>query len=148
MTVFRLGLGVLFCAAVSVPALAQMPGYPPPGPDFSCLCLKRSVDDSHTDMQAKQGELSAAQAQLGQLDNQLAAARAKEDVNNPQSVAQFRQMLAQRDALFRQTNGDLIAAARAATANYNQTVASYNNQCAGRPLPPPPPGPLSCPGMR
>jgi hypothetical protein len=144
MTVFRLGLGALLCAVVTVPALAQMPGYPPGGPDYACLCLKLSVDDSHTDMQTKQGALSAAQAQLGQLDNQLAAARAREDVNNPQSVAQFRQQLAQRDAVFRQTNGDLLAAAQAATANYNQAVAGYNNQCAGRPLPPPPPGPLSC----
>jgi hypothetical protein len=148
MTVFRLGLGALFCAAVTIPALAQMPGYPPPGPDFSCLCLKQSVDDTHTDMQAKQGELSAAQGQLGQLDNQLAAARNGVDVNNPQAVAQFRQMLAQRDALFKQTNGNLIAAARGATGRYNQAVAAYNNQCASRPLPPPPPGPLSCPGVR
>jgi hypothetical protein len=148
MRVFRLGLGALFCAAVTMPALAQMPGYPPPGPDFSCLCLKQSVDDSHTDMRTKQGELSTAQTQLGQLDNQLAGARSRVDVNNPQAVAQFRQMLAQRDTLFRQTNGDLITAAQAATANYNQAVAAYNNQCAGRPLPPLPPGPLSCPGVR
>jgi predicted nucleic acid-binding Zn-ribbon protein len=103
---------------------------------------------THDDMQAKQGELSGAQWQLSQLDNQLAVERARVDVNNPQAVAQFRQQLAQRDTLFRRTNGDLIAAAQAATANYNQAVAAYNNQCAGRPLPPPPPGPLSCPGVR
>jgi len=148
MTVFRLGLGALFCVAVTVPALAQMPGYPPSGPDFSCLCLKQSVDIAHDDMQAKQAELSGAQGQLSQLDNQLAAERAHVDVNNPQAVAQFRQQLAQRDVLFRQTNGALIAASQAATANYNQAVAAYNNQCAGRPLPPPPPGPLNCPGTR
>jgi hypothetical protein len=145
MTVFRLGLGVLFCAAVTMPALAQMPVYPPLGPDFSCLCLKQSVDITHEDMAAKQGQYSAAQAQLGQLDNNLDAERTHVDVNNPQAVAQFRQQLAQRDTLFRQTNGNLIAATQAATANYNQAVAAYNNQCAGRPLPPPPPGPLACP---
>jgi hypothetical protein len=59
-------------------------------------------------------------------------------------VAQFRQLLAQRDATFRQSNGGLIQASQAATANYNQAVANYNGQCAGRPLPPPPPGPLVC----
>jgi hypothetical protein len=144
MTVFRLGLGVLFCATLTVPALAQMPAYPPPGADFTCLCLKQSVDASYADMQAKQGQYSSAQAQLGQIDSQLAAARSQVDVNNPQAVAQFRQQLAQRDALFRQTNGGLISAAQAATANYNQAVGAYNNQCAGRPVPPPPPGPLAC----
>jgi hypothetical protein len=73
MTVFRLGLGVLVCAISTAPALAQMPGYPPPGPDMACLCLKQSVDSGYADMQAKQGQYSAAQAQLGQLDNNLAA---------------------------------------------------------------------------
>ena len=144
MVVSRLGLGALLCAALAVPAWAQMPP-PPGGPDLTCLCLKQSVDDHYTDMNAKNGELNAAQAQLSQLDSQLAAARAHEDVNDPQSVAQFRQLLGQRDAAFRQSTGDLIAAAQAATGAYNQAVANYNNQCAGRQLPPPPPGPLLCP---
>ena len=38
--------------------------------------------------------------------------------------------------------------ARELAAAYNDAVAAYNNQCAGRPMPPPPPGPLLCPGMR
>ncbi|HTW54455.1 MAG TPA: hypothetical protein VME45_21380 [Stellaceae bacterium] len=140
MTMVRVAFGAVACLALAAPAMAQMP----PGPDFTCLCLKQSVDDSHTDMQAKQGELDVAQSQLGDLDRRLNAARAQEDVSNPQSVAQFRQLLAQRDMAFKQANGDLIAAAQAATAHYNQAVANYNNQCAGRPLPPPPPGPLVC----
>jgi hypothetical protein len=144
MRVKRLGLGVVLCAALASPALAQMP----PGPDFDCLCLKQSVDASAADMNAKQGELGTVQSQLGQLDSQLAAARARADVNNPQAVAEFRQLLAQRDAAFKQSNGDVMAASQAATGRYNQAVADYNGQCAGRPLPPPPPGPLACPGMR
>jgi|SRR5215472_17738587 len=137
---FRAGLGAALFAAVAAPALAQMP----PGPDVACLCLKQTVDDTHTDMTAKQGELQAAQAQLGQLDNQLAGLRAQVDVNNPQAVAQFRQLLAQRDTAFKQSNGELIAATQVATGRYNQAVAEYNGQCAGRPLPPLPPGPLVC----
>ena len=141
MTVYRLVLGAAACVLLTMPALAQMP---PGGPDMTCYCLKQTVDDSHTDMAAKQGELAAAQTHLNQLDAQLTAARGREDVTDPQSVAQFRQLLAQRDAAFRQTNSDLLAAAQAATARYNQSVADYNNQCAGRPLPPAPPGPPAC----
>ena len=143
-------LGIVF-VLLAAPAIAQMPAYPPPpagGPNFTCPCLKQSVDDLQTDMVAKNSELAAAQDQLRQLDNRLAAARAREDVTNPQSVAEFRQLLAQRDATFKQSNGELIARAQAATARYNQAVADYNSQCAGRPLPPPPPGPVSCPGVR
>ena len=145
MTFFRLGLGVFFCAALTVPAMAQMP---PPGPDLTCLCLKQAVDATGADMTAKNGELNAAQSQLSQIDAQLATMRSQTNVNDPQSVAQFRQLLAQRDAAFKQSNGDLIGASQAATARYNQAVADYNARCAGRPLPPPPPGPLSCPGVR
>jgi hypothetical protein len=138
----RIAAGAAAMALLTAPALAQMP---PPGPDFTCLCLNQALNDANTDMQAKQGELNGAQGQLSELDRQLAAARAKEDVANPQSVAEFRQLLARRDAAFKQSNGDLIAAAQAATARYNQAVADYNNQCAGRPMPPSPPGPLTCP---
>jgi hypothetical protein len=146
MRVYRLGFGVLSCVLFAAPAIAQMPPYPGPAgaPDLTCLCLKQSVDDLNSDMNAKNGELGAAQAEVGRLDAQLAAARSKEDATSPQSVAAFRQLLAQRDAAFRQSNGDLIAAAQVSTARYNQAVANYNTQCTGRPLPPPPPGPLTC----
>ena len=136
----RLLLGAALVIAAA-PAWATPPGFP----DFSCLCLNQVLGDAQGDMQARHSELAAAQSQLNQLDAQLSQARATEDINNPQSVAAFRQLLAQRDAAFRQSNGDLIAATQAATARYNRAVADYNNQCAGRPLPPPPPGPLNCP---
>lgn len=142
MGVYRLAIGAVLCVAVAAPASAQMP----PGP--GCLCLKQSMDALQSDMQARQDAYNAAQAELARLDSQLAAARAQEDVNNPQSVAQFRQLLEQRDAAYRQSNGDVITALQAATAAYNQAVGDYNTQCAGRPLPPPPPGPLACPGAR
>ena len=145
MSILRWGVltaGIAFALSVqSTHSLAQMP---PPGPDTACWCLKQAVDDTNTDLATKQSALSAAQAQLNQIDSQLAQARATEDVNNPQSVAQFRQLLAQRDAAFKQSNGDIVTAVQAATARYNQAVADYNNRCAGRPLPPPPPGPLVC----
>ena len=139
MRLSRLGVGAVLGVLLGGPAIAQ---------DFTCLCLQQSLGDLRTDMTAKQGELNAAQAQLADMDRQLNAARAREDVTNPQSVAEFRQLLAQRDAAFKQANGELIAATQASTARYNQAVADYNGQCAGRPLPPPPPGPLSCPGVR
>jgi hypothetical protein len=144
MKVVRLGVGAVLGAAVlccaALPVWAQAPG----DPGMMCLCLKQSVDATGADMQARQGQLGAAQGQLNQLDAQLASARPQVNVNDPQSVAQFRQLLAQRDAAFRQVNGGLMTAAQAATAQYNQAVANYNSQCAGRPLPPPPPGPLVC----
>lgn len=148
MRLFRAFRCAAICTALSASALAQAPGFPPGGPDTTCLCLKQSVDNLATEMNARQAELGAARSRLNQLDSELTAARAREDVNNPQSVAEFRQLLARRDAAFQQSIGDVVGAAGAATERYNQAVADYNTQCAGRPLPPPPPGPLSCPGPR
>ncbi|MBV9552896.1 MAG: hypothetical protein JO032_08910 [Alphaproteobacteria bacterium] len=150
-------LGLALLGGLAAPALAQVPPYPPapplavPAPALpgaNCYCLKQAMDETAADRAARQNALAAAQAQLGQLDTRLAEARAREDVKNPQSVAEFRQLLAQRDAAFRDANGAPVAESQAATARYNQAVAAYNAQCAGRPLPPPPPGPLICPGPR
>jgi hypothetical protein len=142
MPVTSLRLGAFFGAALSLlamPALAQMP------PAAACYCLKQSVDMGNADMAAKNAALTDARAALDQLDQQLASLRAQVDVNNPQAVAQFKQLLEQRDAAAKRASGDALADAQAATNRYNDAVGAYNAQCGGRPLPPPPPGPLVCP---
>jgi hypothetical protein len=163
MRFLSLRLGVVLSCTLALPALAQAPyppapppgappapmGYPavaaPPAPP--CLCLKQSVDASNADMAAKSAALAGARAQLDQLDQQLGAARSQMNVDNPQSVAQFRQLLQQRDAAANRAGGGALTESQAATARYNAAVGAYNNQCAGRPLPPPPPGPVACPPM-
>ena len=96
MLVTPVRLGAFLFAALNLmtlPALAQMP---PPG---ACFCLKQSVDNSNADMAARNAALTDARAALDQLDQQLASMRAQVDVNNPQAVAQFKQVLEQRDRL-------------------------------------------------
>ena len=135
--------GAFFCAVLSLlatPALAQVPP-----PAAACYCLKQAVDSSNADMATKNAALSDARAALDRLDQQLATLRAQVDVNNPQAVAQFKQLLEQRDAAAKLAGGPILADSQAATARYNDAVAAYNAQCAGKPLPPPPPGPLACP---
>jgi len=145
MPITSLRLGAFVCAVFSllaVPALAQMP---PPAPGAACWCLKQTVDASNADMTAKSAALAQARAALDQLDQQLAGMRASVDVNNPQAVAQFKQLLEQRDAAAKAAGGPALADSQAATERYNSTVAAYNAQCGGRPLPPPPPTPIACP---
>jgi hypothetical protein len=142
----RLGLSV--CVALvglAVPTQAQVPGPPGWADPIACACLKQALDAASADMAARMAALNEARAELDRLDQQLAAARASVNVDDPQSVAQFRQLLAQRDAAFQRSTGAIFADAHAATLRYNAVTADFNNQCTGRPLPPPPPGPLSCP---
>ena len=58
------------------------------------------------------------------------------DINNPQSVAHFRQVLEQRDAAFRRSSGPLAADLSAAVSHYNSAVNDYNARCASRPRDP------------
>jgi len=144
MLVRPLRRGAFFCAALSLlatPALAQMPP-----PAAACYCLKQAVDNTNADMGAKNAALAQARAALDQLDQQLATLRAQVDVNNPQSVAQFKQLLEQRDAAAKLASGPALTDSQTATARYNDAVAAYNGQCAGQPLPPPA-GPIACPGQ-
>ena len=81
MRILSLRLGVLLLGALTAPALAQIPG--PPG--AVCLCMKQSVDATNADMSAKNDALGAARAELDGIDQQLAAARAAVNVDNPQA---------------------------------------------------------------
>ena len=145
MAGFRPWLAAFVCAAGSVLTLPAGAQGLSPGDAIGCACLRQAIEDTGADMTAQRGALDAANAELARLDAQLAAARANLDVNNPQAVAQFRQLLTQRDAAFQQSHGALVAAAQAATQRHNAVVTDYNNRCAGRPVPPPPPGLLTCP---
>lgn len=142
--------GVAAAVAAS-PAAAQAPGYlaPPrssavPAPLASpeeaeiahCLCLQQAVSALDADMIAKQRAYDAVRDELARLDAQLQSARAGMDVNNPQSVAQFRQLLEQRDAAFKRSTGLVTGDLSSATAHYNARVNEYNSRCANRPRDP------------
>ncbi len=123
--------------AAFVAASAAQAQAPPAAPEAAeiaaCLCLKQAVDALSADMTAKQGSYDALRDELARLDLQLQSERAGIDVNNPQSVARFRQLLERRDAAFRRSTGPVAAAAAAAVRHYDARVNEYNARCANRP---------------
>ena len=130
--------------------MAQAPPYPPPplsavpGPPASpeaneiatCLCLGQAVAALSADMAAKQRSYAAVRDELARLDAQLQSERAGMDVNNPQSVARFRQLLEQRDAAFRRSTGLATGDLSSVIERYNARVNEYNARCANRPRDP------------
>ena len=143
-----LGIGLAGFAAASV-AGAQAPPYPPPPPAYApapplpaspeaseiaaCLCLQQAMDAANADLATQQRTYQAIQDELARLDSRLQSARAAVDVNNPQSVAQFRQLLEQRDAVFQRDRGPVFTALSGATERYNAHANEYNVRCANRP---------------
>jgi hypothetical protein len=132
--------GVAVVAAAS-PAVAQMPPYPPPpSPEAAeiaaCLCLGQAVNALSADMTTGRRAYDSVQDELARLDAQLQGARAGMDVNNPQAVAQFRQLLEQRDAAFQRSTSLATGDLASATERYNARVNEYNARCANRPRDP------------
>jgi hypothetical protein len=134
--------------AVAAPAVAQAPLYPsppplsaapapPPSPEAAeiaaCLCLGQAVAALSADMTAKQRSYDSVQDELTRLDVQLESARARIDVDDPQAVARFRQVLEQRDAAFRRSTNLVTGDLSSAIERYNSRVGEYNSRCANRP---------------
>lgn len=145
----RAAAGVAFVAALMMGAasFAQAPPPPPPPPGMTppppspeadaireCLCLQRSMERASSEMTDKRNSLDQINAELKQADADLERQRAALNVNDPQAVAQFRQRLEQRDALFKRSTGPIVDDVTAAVNRYNDRVGAYNRQCANRPF--------------
>jgi uncharacterized protein (DUF885 family) len=84
-------------------------------------------------MTAKQRAYDAVRDELARLDAQMEHARAGMNVDDPQSVARFRQLLEQRDAAFKRSTGPVTGDLSSATERYNARVGEFNSRCANRP---------------
>jgi hypothetical protein len=141
-SVFRGGaaLWVGIIAAVSAVPMAEAQAPPPASPEATdiaaCLCLKQSVDMLGADMAGKQRAYEEAREALARLDSQLQRARAGLDINNPQAVAQFRELLDRRDAAFRRSTNLATGDVQRVTERYNARTNEYNSRCANRPRDP------------
>jgi hypothetical protein len=130
----RLGTGIL---AATVPAAALAQPAPAEAADIAaCLCLHRGLGALGAEMAARRQAYDAAQSRLNGLDARLARERATMNVDDPQAVARFRALLAERDAAFRRSSGALAGALATAVAHYNASVGQYNARCAARPRDP------------
>lgn len=121
-------------------ARAQAPLPPAPVPEASdiasCLCLGQTVNALNAEMTQQQAAYHDNRAELARLDAQLQSDRASLDVNNPEAVAQFRALLARRDAVFRRGTGLAAGALDSLVRRYNANVNEYNARCANRPRDP------------
>jgi len=127
--------GIAACSVGVPAAVAQVP--PPPSPEATeiaaCLCLEQAVQILGAEMTARQGAYEASRAEVARLDEQLQGARAGLDVNDPQAVARFRQLLEQRDTAFGRSSGAAFGEFNTAVERYNFRVNEFNARCANRP---------------
>jgi hypothetical protein len=141
MRFFRLGaaMGLYATVALSwaaiVPATAQV--AVPPSPEAAdiaaCLCLQRAVDSLGAAMADRERAYEASRREVADLDAQLQNGRMSLNVDNPAAVAQYRQLLDQRDAAYRRSSGAVFTQYQNAVALYNGPVSEYNARCADRP---------------
>jgi hypothetical protein len=141
MKVFGFGAAIGLCAVIGLslgavaPASAQVP-VPPPAEAAdiaACLCLSQALSASGAAMTERERSYEASRREVADLDGQLQNARMSVNVDNPNAVAQFRQLLEQRDAAYRRSSGPLFTQYQNAVALYNQRTSEYNARCADRP---------------
>lgn len=126
------GVGLIALLAMAPAADAQAP--PSEASEIAhCLCLRQQVDALSAETGMKRQAYDQTHAELSRLDSQLERERAGMDVNNPQAVARFRQLLERRDALFRRSNGPEASDLASTVERYNARVGEYNARCADRP---------------
>jgi hypothetical protein len=129
--------GVMVGGALLAMAPAAGAQAPPEVAEIAaCLCLHRAIDARSAGMTERQHAYDQVQSELAALDSELARERAAMNVDDPQSVARFRQLLARRDALFHRSTGPLAADLSAAVGGYNASVSEYNARCANQPRDP------------
>ena len=157
MRLSRLGRAPAVCTGAAILALgsaamaqAPVPVYPAPpviapmgmpaapaSPEASeiaaCLCLKQAVDTLGAQMAGGRQSYDQTLGELSRLDAQLEQERATLNVNDPAAVARFRQLLQQRDALYRRSSGPVLTDVSQVVARYNARVNEYNARCADRP---------------
>ena len=122
--------GGLLVLAGAAAARAQMSSDP--AQITSCLCEQQGLATLSADMSTKTQALAAVRQQLAGLDARLEQERSTINVNNPDQEAQYKALLNQRDAAYRQSIGPVVTAADQATARYNSLAGQYNAQCANR----------------
>lgn len=141
MRFLTLGAAMRMCAAVALscaaiaPANAQVP-VPPPSEAAdlaACLCLQRAIPALETAMVQRRGAYEASRQEVANLDAQLQSGRATLNVDSPEAVAQFRQLLERRDAAFRRSSGTLFIEYSNAVQAYNERISEFNARCADRP---------------
>jgi hypothetical protein len=92
------------------------------------------MERASSEMTDKRNGLDRIDADLRQADADLERQRAALNTNDPQAVAQFRQRLEQRDALFKRSTGPIVNDVTTSVQRYNDRVGAYNQQCANRPF--------------
>ena len=119
-----------------MPPAMVVPGAPasPEAADIAaCMCLQQAVASLGAQMAGGRQSYDQTLSELSRLDAQLERERAGIDVNDPASAARFRQLLQQRDALYRRSSGPVLTDVTTVVSRYNARVNEYNSRCADRP---------------
>ena len=122
--------GVALAAAGGAAAQQQM--LRAPDQVRACLCLGQQVTQESSELAQRRRQWQEKQQQIEALNQQVAAARPKVDVNDPNAIAAFKALLARRDAAAQTFAAEDTPNYRTFAEKYNARVADFNRGCAGK----------------
>jgi hypothetical protein len=98
----------------------------------ACLCAEHSLAQQSDALSKRRAAYEQMKQELTALDTRVLTERPKVNVNDPNAVAAFRQLLEKRDVTQRNFAGDQTTQLDQAVGQYNQGVADFNRDCASK----------------
>ena len=128
----RVGIALLSVALClgAAPAGAQV--ITAPDTITKCLCAQELMDHLRTDVDAARQQYDTDKARLTALDAEIAGAKPRADVSNPEQVEAFRRLNISRDESFAKLNDTDQPHLVDVTTRFNRATDRFNSQCAGR----------------
>jgi len=98
----------------------------------ACACKEALVAALNTEVQAQSRAYESQRETFEALDKAVQTGRPQVNVNSPADVDAFKQLLEKRDTAADTLAGPATRSYADAVQRYNQAVADYNANCAGK----------------
>jgi hypothetical protein len=98
----------------------------------ACLCQEQLLSSLNNDVQAQSKAYEEKRQVFEALDKQVQTQRPQVNVKSQADIDAFKQLLERRDAAADALNGQATSSYADVVKRYNEAVAQYNNNCAGK----------------
>jgi hypothetical protein len=121
----------LAVAGFALPAEAQQM-ISSPDTIRGCLCQQQAVTRQSAELAQRRQTYEDKKREADALVAEAATRKSQVDINNPDAIAAYSNLLGRRDAAVHAMTDQVTPQYSAFVASYNQRVTQYNQQCPGQ----------------
>jgi hypothetical protein len=121
----------LAVAGFALPAQAQQI-ISSPDTIRGCLCQQQAVNRQSAELAQRRQTYEDRKREADALVAEAAARKSQVDINNPDAIAAYSNLLGRRDAAVHAMTDEVTPQYSSFVSSYNQRVTQYNQQCPGQ----------------